>query len=117
MKLLSALSFILLHAAAAEATELIMVEQTGCHWCARWNEEIGGAYHLTEEGQKAPLRRVDLRSLPEDLNFSTAPRFTPTFVVFDGGNEIGRIEGYPGADFFYPLLDVVLARLPKRDGS
>ncbi len=30
--------------------------------------------------------------------------FTPTFVLFDDGREIGRIEGYPGEDFFWGLL-------------
>lgn len=99
------------------AAELVMVEQAGCHWCARWNEEIGGAYHLTEEGARAPLRRVDLHALPDDLAFSTPPRYTPTFVLFDGDREAGRIEGYPGADFFYPMLDRLIAALPKDGGS
>ena len=45
---------------AVAGTELLMVEQTGCAWCAAWNEEIGGIYHLTAEGKRAPLRRQDL---------------------------------------------------------
>ncbi len=96
---------------------LVMVEQAGCHWCARWNEEIGGAYGKTREGRVAPLRRVDLRKLPDDLAFSEPPRYTPTFVLFSGGRETGRIEGYPGEDFFYPLLARLLARPSTGGGS
>ena len=36
---------------------------------------------------------------------------TPTFVLADGGAEIGRIVGYPGADFFYPMLSEILEKL------
>ena len=39
-------------------------------------------------------------------------RFSPTFVLTDGGREIGRIEGYPGEDFFWGLLE---AMMPKPD--
>ena len=35
-------------------------------------------------------------------------RFTPTFVLVDDGREIGRIEGYPGEDFFWGLLERLL---------
>jgi hypothetical protein len=36
----------------------------------------------------------------------------PTFVLVDNGREVGRIVGYPGADFFYGLLGELLK---KRD--
>jgi hypothetical protein len=32
--------------------------------------------------------------------------------VAEDGIEIGRIAGYPGADFFYPMLDEILEKLP-----
>jgi hypothetical protein len=32
-------------------------------------------------------------------------RFTPTFVLVQDGRELGRIEGYPGEDFFWGLLE------------
>ncbi|WP_425043494.1 hypothetical protein [Primorskyibacter sp. S87] len=90
------------------AAELVMVEQTGCEWCARWNEEIAPAYPKTREGRFAPLRRVDLRAMPPDLEVSRRVVFTPTFLVVENEQEIGRLEGYPGEDFFWPLLEQLL---------
>ena len=104
-------------ATAAAAAELVMVEEAGCHWCARWNEEIGVVYHKTEEGRRAPLRRVDIHALPADLRFESRPQYTPTFVLVEDGAEIGRIEGHPGEDFFWPLLNRLLEKLPEDGGS
>lgn len=86
-----------------------MVEQAGCHWCARWNKEISHIYPKTEDGKRAPLRRVDLRDLPDDLSFKSRPVFTPTFVLIEDGTELGRIEGYAGDEFFWFLLTKLLA--------
>lgn len=97
---------------AAMAAELIMVEQPGCHWCARWNEEIAHIYPKSEEGRRAPLRRVELNALPQDVTFASRPVFTPTFVLIDEGRELGRIEGYPGEHFFWPLLAALLDAHP-----
>lgn len=93
---------------AAQATELVMVEQPGCEWCARWNEEIGPIYPKTSEGAFAPLRRVDLRNMPDDLKITRRVNFTPTFLIVEDGHEIARLEGYPGEDFFWPVLDQLL---------
>ncbi len=95
-------------AAPARAVELVMVEQHGCEWCARWNEEIAPIYPKTAEGAFAPLRRVDLRDLPPDLNTTRRVNFTPTFLIVKEGREIARLEGYPGEDFFWPLLEAML---------
>ncbi|MEM1077361.1 MAG: thioredoxin family protein [Pseudomonadota bacterium] len=92
----------------AQSLELVMVEQAGCHWCAAWHAEIGPAYPKTAEGQTAPLRMVDLRALPEDLDLVSRPRFTPTFILVSDGQELARLEGYPGQDFFWPVLAQML---------
>ncbi|WP_205877387.1 hypothetical protein [Leisingera sp. NJS204] len=88
----------------AWAAELVMVEQAGCEWCARWDEEIAPVYPKTAEGKFAPLRRVDLRAMPDDLQVARRVMFTPTFLIVDDGQEQARLEGYPGEDFFWPLL-------------
>ncbi len=95
---------VLLLSSAVSAGELVMVEQDGCHWCERWDAEISHIYPKTEEGRRAPLRRVDLRDLPDDIAFKSPPVFTPTFVLVDQGQELGRIEGYNGDEFFWYLL-------------
>lgn len=95
------------------AAELVMVEETHCAWCKRWNEEIGVIYNKTPEGKRAPLRRVDMSDgLPGDIAFRSRASFTPTFILVDDGAEIGRIEGYPGDHFFWPMLDQLLEKLP-----
>ena len=97
-----------------QAAELIMLEEHGCPWCERWNEEVGVVYHKTPEGKRAPLRRIDIHDpLPVDLRFLVKGGYTPTFVLVDNGREIGRIRGYPGEDFFWGLLGQMLKRLPK----
>lgn len=99
----------------AEAAELIMLERPGCAWCARWNDEIAPIYPLTEEGARAPLRRVDVTTpWPADLNNIAIDRYTPTFIVVENGIEIARLRGYPGDNFFWPLLSEMLAKLEGR---
>ncbi|MEL6099755.1 MAG: hypothetical protein AAFU82_08655 [Pseudomonadota bacterium] len=95
-------------AAPAWAIELMMVEQHGCEWCERWDEEISHIYPKTAEGKFAPLRRENIRRLPADIELDNSPVFTPTFIILDEGRELGRIEGYPGEDFFWPLLERLL---------
>lgn len=97
----------------AQAAELVMVEQAGCHWCKRWNEEIAHIYPKTGEGARAPLRRVDLRDLPADISFASRPVLTPTFVLVDNGEELARMEGYAGDEFFWFLLAKMLDAHPK----
>ena len=102
-----------LSAAQAMAAELIMVEETYCEWCERWNEEIGVVYDKTPEGKRAPLRRVDQSDgMPEGITFTSRANFTPTFILVEDGAEIGRIEGYPGEHFFWPMLGQLLKKLP-----
>lgn len=95
-------------ASHTRAAELVMVEQVGCSWCARWNAEISDIYPKTAEGRQAPLRRVDLHDLPDDITFVSHPVFTPTFVLVQDGQELGRLEGYNGDEFFWFLLNKLL---------
>jgi hypothetical protein len=93
----------------AQDVALYMVEQPGCIYCARWDSEVGDAYDKTAEGRAAPLIRIQLRDpLPEGISFARKAVFTPTFVLVQNGQELERIEGYPGEDFFYGMLGVML---------
>lgn len=94
------------------AAELLMFEEPGCPWCERWRREAGAAYPNTSEGRRAPLRRVPLARAREFGTVLAAPIVvSPTFVLVDRGREVGRITGYPGADFFWGLLEGLVARL------
>jgi cytochrome c551/c552 len=88
---------------------LLMFEQPGCVYCARWNAEVGPEYAKTAEGKLAPLQRVQLADgAPVGVTLVSKPVFTPTFVLIRDGAELGRIEGYPGEDFFWGLLGALL---------
>lgn len=108
LSLLTAALLALPFSANAE-TRLLMAEEHGCVWCERWNEEISAIYPKTAEGKAAPLERYDLHSeTPENVSFERRVHFTPTFILVKDGVEVGRIEGYPGEDFFWGLLSMML---------
>ena len=87
--------------ALAEPFKLVMVEQVGCHWCAKWDAEIAPEYPKTAEGQAAPLERVMIRTLPQEgLQTTSRVVYTPTFLLVRDGVELARIE----EDFFWGLL-------------
>lgn len=95
------------------AAELLMLEQPGCVWCARFNAEIAPAWPKTDEGKRAPLRRVDITEpWPADLASVQKERFTPTFVLMEAGQEIGRLRGYVGDEFFWYRIGELIAKLP-----
>lgn len=100
-----------LAAAPAAAAELLMFERPGCPWCERWNREVGPGYPMSAEGQRAPLRRLDLRARPAGIALAGPVTYSPTFVLVDRGREVGRITGYPGADFFWGLLAPMVGQL------
>lgn len=103
--------FVALPIPAVAQTYLLMAEEDGCPWCARWDQDIAGIYPKTPEGQAAPLRRFDIHSdAPDGVVFDSRVTFTPTFILVRDGKEVGRIEGYPGEDFFWGLLGMMLKR-------
>lgn len=89
----------------AVAAELVMFNRAGCPWCAAWEREIAPIYPRTDVSRRLPLRRVDVALQAREPALRHPVRFTPTFVVIDAGREIGRIEGYPGEDFFWARLE------------
>ncbi|MGC1497027.1 MAG: hypothetical protein WA790_14545 [Sulfitobacter sp.] len=107
---------VLMTALPALAVELVMVDQRGCIYCERWEAEIGPAYPKTTEGRFAPLRKINIRVVADEIDIKRRVVFTPTFLVVDEGKELIRIEGYPGADFFWPLLDKALRETTQYTG-
>lgn len=98
-------------AAMAAPAQLWMFEKRGCPWCMRWTEDVAPAYPKTSEGAAAPLCRIDVgEELPADVTLASRVVFTPTFVLMQDGKELGRIEGYAGDTFFWPMLDALLAK-------
>jgi hypothetical protein len=74
---------------------------------------VGPAYSKSDLGQQAPVRMIDIsQAARSQVELMRPVRYTPTFVLVDRGREIGRIEGYPGEDFFWGLLEKLVRNLP-----
>lgn len=97
--------------AAADALELVFFERPGCIYCVRWDREVGAVYPLTEEGRKAPLRRVNLAQGQPPLKLDAPVIYSPTFVLMKDGREVGRITGYMGDAMFWGVFSKMMERL------
>lgn len=102
----------------ATAAELVMFDSANCSWCRHWDRDVGVGYHNSEEGQRAPLRRVDIgQAAASGIRLARTVTATPTFVLVEDGDEVGRITGYPGAEFFWGQLGGMLAQLRPAEPS
>lgn len=96
-----------------QAAELLMFEQKACPFCAEFNREIAPDYPRSRAGGIAPLRHVDIyESRTGGIAGLDPAVFTPTFVLVENGNEVGRMMGYPGRRYFYPEIQALLDKLP-----
>lgn len=101
----TAMAGLLAAAAPLAAAELIYVREAGCPYCRMWDERIGPIYGKTDEGKALPLREIEKRSAALDaIKLKRPIRYTPTFVLVNDNVELGRIEGYPGEEFFFARL-------------
>jgi hypothetical protein len=106
--------------ASLAETRLMMLDQAACEYCALWDKEVGAVYAKTAEGRQAPLLRHRIYEAPPGgVSLARPARYTPTFVLLNDGLEVGRIEGYPGEDFFYGLLQNLLKKAgqPAQQGE
>ena len=95
-----------------------MFRRAGCSYCLTWDRVIGPIYPKSDLGRRAPVRMIDLdRALPVSAQLHLPVHFTPTFVLIDDGREVGRIEGYPGEDFFWGLVERLVEMLPPRKAT
>lgn len=96
---------------ARSETRLLMIEEAGCIYCLRWKQEVGPEFPITPEGRVAPLKMIDIGSGEiAAYELKSRPRLTPTFILVQNKVELDRIEGYPGEDFFWGLLGLMLER-------
>ena len=100
----------------APAAQLIMFDDEACVWCLRFKKEVLPVYPKTKEGRAAPIRIIDAAEVPKELEHLEPIVYTPTFVLIDDeGHVIGRIEGYPGYDFFWLRLGELLGKLKEHE--
>lgn len=100
----------------AFAAELVMYTRNGCPFCLRFEREVAPVYAKTPEGKAAPLRRVELPAGGVRGDGLREPVIaTPTFVLVDDGQEVGRITGYLNDDMFWGLLGRLVAVIETPD--
>jgi hypothetical protein len=87
---------------------LVMVQDPGCPYCARWEVEVGHSYRASKEGKFASLV-VRRRGDPEITDLKKIV-YSPTFVMLAYGKEVGRIVGYQGSDLFWMQLEPLVAK-------
>lgn len=94
--------------------QLLMIDSDDCPYCRKFDREIASIYPKTEEGKRAPLARHKLGDkLPEhyaslDITGNT---MTPTFILVRNNQEVDRLVGYNGDEFFWFLLSELLDKL------
>lgn len=105
-------------AQAGEGITLFMYRRAGCPWCRAWDREIGSIYSQSDIGRAVPIVMIDMdRGEEAPIALARNVRFTPTFVLGDGTVERARIEGYPGEDFFWGLLERMVREAGVETGA
>ena len=84
---------------------LVYVFSNQCVFCKAWERDVGRLYGVSEYAKRAPLLKIDI-SLFSDHFTDVTPKVssTPTFILMNGNDEIGRIVGYQNRDMFFWAL-------------
>ena len=93
----------------AYTAELLMFSMKSCRYCRSFLKEVAQEYKDTEHAKVLPLRIIsmDRTSAPKwfDLAYDKQTidpiKGTPTFIVWDNGQEVARLIGYNGKKKFY----------------
>ena len=81
---------------------LIMFTSEDCPACQAWEREIGSVYKKSDYQVDFPLTRVNFSAgAPRWLVINEPLRGTPTFVIIENGQEIGRIKGFTDPEMFW----------------
>ena len=94
---------------SAVAAELIMFSMASCGYCQNFLKEVAPTYAESNFAKLLPLRIIsmDRKKAPKwyDKAYNAKKidgiAGTPTFVVFDNGEEKARLIGYQGKERFY----------------
>ena len=108
-KVIITLVLLLCLTTTASATEMLMFSMKSCGYCRAFLKEVAPTYAESESAKLLPLRIIsmDHKSAPKWFDQAyTDKRIdpivgTPTFVIFDNGQEVARLIGYTGKEEFY----------------
>ena len=100
----------ILFAFPAYALELLMAHNPACNICEKFIKEVAKDYDETITGYKLPLIIIPVNEQPAWFKEAYKEkrikmiRGTPTFIVWNGRKEIGRLVGYYNKERFYIRL-------------
>jgi thioredoxin-related protein len=101
----------------ANAAELLMFSSKTCSYCVAFLKEVWPEYVKSSKQNILPLKLIDFDgSIPNwftkalDSNKIDGIRATPTFIIFNNGEEIGRMEGYPGKESFIENINTYIGQ-------
>ena len=99
--------FVIFFNVQAYALELLMFHSKYCGYCMAFMKEVAVDY----EYRDMPLVIIDAYNQPDWFkeaykeNRIKPIRGTPTFIIWNGRKELGRLVGYSGKEWFYTNLD------------
>jgi len=108
-KLILTIALVLTMTTSAMAAELLMFSMASCGYCQKFLKEVAPTYAESKQAKLLPLRIIsmDRRAAPKwfekayDAKKIDGIAGTPTFVVFDNGEEKARLIGYQSKERFY----------------
>tara|TARA_X000001036_G_scaffold82015_1_gene73840 strand:- start:121 stop:492 length:372 start_codon:yes stop_codon:yes gene_type:complete len=90
-------------------SKLIMITDSSCIFCQRWERDIGQIYPKTDMAEKFPLTRIEFNSNQRGDPYGFKNILgTPTFIFLKDEVEIGRIEGFNDAEMFWWLVEDIM---------
>ena len=108
-KFIITIALFLMTTTTVQAAELIMFSMASCSYCQKFLQDVAPTYADSDAAKILPLRIIsmDRKSAPKWYDQAYNARKidgivgTPTFIVFDSGEEKARLIGYNGKDRFY----------------
>ena len=115
-KFIITIALFLMTTTAVQATELIMFSMASCGYCQKFLKDVAPTYADSDAAKLLPLRIIsmDRKSAPIWYDQAYNARKidgivgTPTFIVFDNGEEKARLIGYQGKDRFYDDINTFI---------
>ena len=86
----------------ASDLRLVMFTSKDCPVCQAWEREIGSIYKKSHYQVALPLTRVNFSTGKSDrMSLQEPISGTPTFVILENWEEVGRILGFNGREIFW----------------
>lgn len=86
----------------ASDLRLVMFTSKDCPVCQAWEREIGSVYQKSNYQVALPLTRVNFSAGTSDrMSLQEPISGTPTFIILENGEEVGRILGFTDKEMFW----------------